>query len=89
MKKAIEKRDILAAVVGGLCGEALAITLVMPGAWLGLFERLGVSFRGGMSESADWGEIAFYMSIVGVPAGLVAAAVTFFAYRRWKKPAST
>ena len=41
------------------------------------FSRLHVAATGGVGESALWDEPLFYMVIIGIPAGLVGAAIAF------------
>ena len=52
------------------------------------FSRLHVAATGGVGESALWDEPLFYMVIIGIPAGLVGAAIAFaiaFVVRRLSK----
>jgi hypothetical protein len=41
------------------------------------FSRLHVAATGGVGESSLWDEPLFYMVIIGIPAGLVGAAIAF------------
>ncbi|HEY3446653.1 MAG TPA: hypothetical protein VGK67_09835 [Myxococcales bacterium] len=86
MKKPIKRRDWLVSAVAGIVVGVASATLVMPGAALAMLQRIRWSLGGGGGESADWGELAFYLSIVAVPVGLVTSAVVFFAYRALRKP---
>jgi len=83
MKKPIQRRDWLVSAIGGLALGMASAAALMPDGVLELFRRLGHS---GGGESADWGEPAFYLSIVAVPVALVSSVIVFFAYRALRKP---
>lgn len=56
------------------------------------FSRLHVAATGGVGESALWDEPLFYMVIIGIPAGLVGAAIAFaiaYVVRRLSKKNET
>lgn len=79
MNKPLKMRDLVAALVGFVCGAVLMIHSVSPNGglktWRELFRRIAWSFHGGGGESANWGEPLFYMSLIGIPSGFVGAVL--------------
>jgi len=72
-------RDLVAALMGFVCGAVVMIHTSSPNGglecWRELFRRFVWSYRGGGGESANWGEPLFLMSLMGIPGGLVGAVL--------------
>jgi hypothetical protein len=77
-----QNRSLFLWSLGGfIIAASIACADMLPD----FFRRLHWALTGGVGESAVWGEPLFYMAIVGIPAGLVGALISYaiaFAVRR-------
>ena len=91
MKRAIKRPQHHRRWAIGLwvaAGFVAGVIIASVNIWPDFFKRFQWAASGGGGESAMWGEPLFYMVILGVPGGLVGAAIGLamaFAHRRMTK----